>query len=93
MQIAGAGLIAQSLPESKQVALVGTGHVHYRWISSHKAFIIGQTLGNASLLQNYFGEPDAVWVAGVAPGQVPFMMIVPMHQNGSEIGFFRLVKV
>ena len=50
--------------------------------------------GDASLLEHNFGDPDAVGVAGLAPGESAAVLVVPGKEGGVECGGFHspLVK-
>jgi len=60
VEVAGAGVVAQALPELEHGLFGGVGQVCDGGESGDEALVVGQALVHAGLLENDFGEPDAV---------------------------------
>ena len=84
VQVAGSGIVAQSLPEPQDFVLGGIGQVFYLGKPLHKALPIGFALDYSGLLENNFAEPDRIRIPGTAPGEVSPVLGVPVQDDAAE---------
>ena len=86
VHVAGPRVVAQALPVAQHLGLGGGGQGVHRRVGRQEGFVVGKALGHAGLLENDFGQPNGVGVAGVAPGQVALVARVPGQQRGGQKG-------
>ena len=79
VQVAGAGVVAQAFPEAEHLVFGGIGQILDGGKVLHETVPVGRSLGNTGLLEDDFTEPDGIWVAGTAPGEVPAVFCVPIQ--------------
>ena len=79
VQVARAAVVAQAAPQGQHVVLRGGGQLCHRGKALQKAGVIVQHRGHLGLLQHDFGQPDAVGIARVLPGQA----VAPMRAFAS----------
>ncbi|CUJ29983.1 Uncharacterised protein [Achromobacter xylosoxidans] len=70
VQVAGAGVVAQAGPVGHHVFLGGGGQRGHVGKALQEAFVVGDHRGHLRLLQHDLGEPDAVGIPGVLPGEI-----------------------
>jgi len=70
LEVAGAGVVAESGPEAENLLLGGFGEGADIRETREEFFVVGDDGVDAGLLEHDFGEPDAVRVAGAAPGKI-----------------------
>ena len=84
VQIAGAGVVTQSLPGVQHIIERGGGQRTNIGETRHESVKIGTDRHDGRLLQHDFAEPDAVGVGALAgcgaPGQVAAVAVVPGEQ-------------
>ena len=92
VKITGSGIISQALPESEYITLIGLSHIHYSRIGIYETLIVGLSLSNTGLLQDYFRDPYPIWVTGMPPGKITFMVFIPSLEY-SRYGWYDNVRV
>ena len=85
VQVAGAGVIAQSLPGVQHLVERGGGQRANIGAARHESVKIGADRRDRRLLQHDLAEPDAVGVGALAgrgaPRQVAAVAVVPGEQR------------
>ena len=85
VQVAGAAVVAQPAPQAHDLITAGGGQIRHRGAAGQKAVEVADDGGHLRLLQHDFGQPDAVRVLGVLPGQaVAAVLRLPAHHGGGE---------
>ena len=77
VQIAGAAVVAEAGPEFQDFGLRSACERFDFWEMVEETLVIGHYRGDASLLEHYFGDPDAVGVAARAPGEIALVGAEP----------------
>ena len=85
VEVAGAGIVAEALPEPEDVLLRGVGQGADVGEALEEAVVIVHPLRHAGLLEDDLGDPDAVGVAGVAPGQRAAVRVVPPAERAAHV--------
>ena len=70
VEIAGAAVIPQSLPQAEYLVLAGPCQGGHGREPLYETFVVLLPLADARLLENDFGNPDAIGVSRLTPGQV-----------------------
>ena len=84
MQIAGAAVVPEAFPEL-EYAVFRRGRQRFNGRERlDETFVVGEALVDAGLLQEYFGEPDPVRVAGVPPWQIAGFAVEPGEQRAAD---------
>ena len=89
VEVAGAGIVAEALPEPEDVLLRGVGQGADVGEALEEAVVIVHPLGHAGLLEDDLGNPDAVGVAGVAPGERAAVRVVPPAERAAHVVIVR----
>jgi len=86
MQIAGARVITEPLPEMQHLVERGRGQCANIGKTRHESVKIASDRDDGGLLQHDLAKPDAVGIGGLArqrpPGQVAAVPVVPDEQRG-----------
>ena len=69
------------MPVPEHLILRCSGQVLHGRVGADKVQIVRKPLLHTGLLQNDFGKPDGIRVAGVAPGQVAAVPWVPFQET------------
>lgn len=77
VQVASPGIVAQAFPYFVNRLEFGYGQASGIRELSQKTLIIGDDGFYLGLLQHCFGDPYGVRVAGLSPGKVPLIVVVP----------------
>src|SRR6266545_5012561 len=77
MEVAGASVIAETRPRGEHGVLPGAGQSRQIREPREKPFKSAADRGNRRLLEHDFRDPDAVRIAGPAPGEPPFLFAEP----------------
>ena len=85
VEVTGAGIVAEALPEPEDVLLRGVGQGADVGEALEEAVVIVHPLRHAGLLEDDLGNPDAVGVAGVAPGQRAAVRVVPPAERAAHV--------
>ena len=85
VEVAGAGIVAEALPEPEDVLLVGVGQGADVGEALEEAVVIVHPLRHTGLLEDDLGDPDAVGVAGVAPGERAAVRVVPPAERAAHV--------
>ena len=88
VQVARPGVIAQAFPKLENVLQVGAGQFAQGREALDKPPVVGQGRVDLGLLQHHFGNPDAVRVARLPPGQRPPVVLIPGEQPAAQAGNF-----
>jgi hypothetical protein len=83
---AGTAVVAEAAPEGKNVLLVGFGEGLNRRKALEEGGIALDDYGDAGLLEHDFGDPDGVWIGGLAPGEIALAAVIPDEEFGSHAG-------
>ena len=86
MQVAGAAVVAEPLPQLQHVLLVGGGEVGERREGGEEPLEVRDDGGDRGLLEHDLADPDAVRVAVGPPGQVAAVAVEPGEQGFAEGG-------
>ena len=85
VQISRARVIAQATPQPQHLVQVSGGQCQHIRKALQEAGVIVQHRAHLRLLQHDLGQPNAVRVAGVLPGQrAAAMLLLPDHQIGRK---------
>ena len=84
VEVAGAGVVAQSLPAFQHLFLGSVGQVLDGRVARDEVFVICPPLLYAGLLEDDFGQPDIVWIVRAPPGQIATVFVVPVNDFFSE---------
>src|SRR3546814_15864948 len=82
VQIAGAGVIAQTGPVRHHFVLLRAGKGLHIGETRQESLVVPYDGRHLRLLQHDFGQPDPIWIAGVLPGQaVPPRFLLPRYDR------------
>ena len=86
MQVAGAGVITEPLPQIQHLVERGRGKRANIGKTRHESVKIGTDGGDGGLLQHDLAEPDPIRVGAPtgrrAPGEIAAMAVVPRQEHG-----------
>ena len=85
LQIADAGVIAESFPELVDFGRTGLGDGFNRRQFAHPAFPIWNHRFHLRLLEHDFGNPDGVGIARAPPRQVAGVRGEPIQQKRDQL--------
>ena len=88
MQVAGAAVVAQSLPHLQHLCFGGGGEGGAGGKCLQKAAIVVHALHHTGLLQNHLRDPDAVRIGFAAPRQIALVGVEPVEQAFCKHHFF-----
>jgi hypothetical protein len=80
VQVAGAAVVAESLPEAQHLLFGGGGQVAQGGEGVQEAVEVRHDGGDGRLLKHDLADPDVVRVAAAAPGQVAPSGLEPGEQ-------------
>jgi len=83
-QVAGAGVVAKSLPGLEHARLRRGGQGREGGEEAHPAFVVGNDRGHLGLLKHDLGDPDGVGVAGAPPRQIAPPAAIPRQQGAGD---------
>ena len=86
MQVAGARIVAETFPQFQDAIVRCAGKRLDGGESAEPTGVVGADGVDACLLEHDFADPDAVRVAGGAPGKLAVMTTVPARQVAVEGG-------
>lgn len=90
VEVAGAAVVAQALPEGEYFLFVGVGEVLDGGAGGDEAGEVGQDGGDLGLLEHGFADQGVVGVGGLAgfgaPGEVAAVDVVPGEEASAEGG-------
>ena len=84
VQVPGAGIVAEPLPEPEHLVLGGGGQGLDGREVFQEPFPVGPPLGHARLLENDFTQPHRVRIPGPPPREVPAVLGVPAEDGLGE---------
>ena len=84
MEVAGAAVIPQPLPEFQHLIFGGLGQQRHPRESLREAQVIVHPLLDTGLLEDDLREPDAVGIARLAPREGATMAAVPGNEGRSN---------
>ena len=84
MQVPGAGIIAETLPEPEHLVLGGGGQGLDGREVLQEPFPVGPSLGHARLLEDDLAQPHRVRIPGPPPREVPAVLGVPAEDGLGE---------
>ena len=82
---ARAPVVAEAAPALEQSLLARLGERLESWEPFQEAFVVGNDGRDTSLLQHDLRDPDAVGIAGPAPGQVPLVTAIPAKKGVDQL--------
>ena len=85
VQVTGAGVVAKALPEVEDVLLVGVGQGADVGEALEEAAVVIHSLHHARLLEDDLGDPNAIGVASLAPGQGAAVRGVPLAEDVAHV--------
>ena len=86
MEIARAGVVAEASPGFEDGRFGRTSEGANGGKPCEETLVIGEDGGDARLLQHDFGDPDAVGIAGSAPGESALVGVEPGEEAAAEGG-------
>ncbi len=93
VQIAGPGIVAQSLPQFEHILLIGSGQIAQRREARHPAVEVVDHRLQACLLRHDLADPDGIGIAlsrrRSAPGEGSLLIGVPGREPTGDLVFER----
>lgn len=84
VQIARTGVVTESLPGVKHLALRRPGQGGEIWESTEPLIIIWDNGGDLCLLEHELGDEDGVRVPRVTPGKVASVRLIPAQEGAAK---------
>jgi hypothetical protein len=80
VQVAGASIVAKTLPQHENILLGSVGQFDYRWKALHPPKVIRYHGFHAGLLEHDLRNPNRIGVGGTTPGEFAGMNDIPIQE-------------